>query len=121
MAYVLVDDGMAEHPKIEALSDREFRAHFRAMCWCARRGTDGHVPPQSLRTIGATPKVAASLVEAGVWDKNGDGGFVIHDWDEFNPPTDPEERKRWYGRRRARNHRKRRAEQEGEEGSWPTD
>jgi hypothetical protein len=105
VGYLLIDDGMFEHPKIEALRPQDVVAHMKAMCWSARRSTGGHVPPQSLRTIGMTRAQAERLVEGGVWETNGDGGYVIHDWEDFNPPADGEERRRWFARRRQQRRR----------------
>lgn len=104
MAYLQIDDGMAEHEKVEALTPAQFMAHFRAMCWSARRATDGHIPAHMLDGLRMTRKVADRLVEVGLWETNGNG-WVIHDWLEFNPPRDPEERKRWMAARRQRRRR----------------
>jgi len=104
MAYIQIDDGMAEHEKIEALSDKDFRAHFRAMCWAARRSTDGHIPAHMLGNLRMNAAQAGRLVSGGVWELNGDG-WVIHDWLEFNPPRDPVERERWMAARRQRRRR----------------
>ncbi len=104
MPYVLIDDGMLEHPKITALTDKDFRAHFRAMCWSARRGTDGHIPPHQLPDLRITKAQVTRFVDQGVWDLNGNG-WVIHDWTDFNPPTDPDARKRWMAARRKRRER----------------
>ena len=104
MAYLQIDDGMAEHEKIEALSPPQFMGHFRAMCWSARRGTDGHIPPHMLAGLRINKAWVSRYVEVGVWDVNGNG-WVIHDWQEFNPPSDPIERKRWMATRRQRRRR----------------
>lgn len=119
MGYVLLDDGMDEHPKIEALKDTDFRAFIRALCWSSRRQTDGHIPPHMLKALQMTKGQAQRLVEAGVLDVNGDGGWVIHGYLEHNPPSEPEARKRWFAARRSRKRRGAMAEAEGSEGSWP--
>lgn len=119
MGYVLIDDGMGEHPKIEALSDKDFRAFFRALCWSSRRQTDGHIPPHVLGALQMTKPQAARLVAAGVFDHGDDGGWVIHGYLDHNPPADPEARKRWFASRRQRKRRGHMATAEGEEGSWP--
>lgn len=97
MAWIRVDDGMMEHPKILALSDREFRAHMAALCYTGRR-RDPHIPVTSLHLFGATVKVAKRLTDVGVWDVNGDG-WVIHDWHEFNGAKTPAERSRAFRER----------------------
>ena len=83
MAWLKIDDGMMEHPKILGLSDREFRVHMKALGYTARR-RDPHVPRKALPMFEASMRHAARLEESGLWDRNGDG-WVIHDWDEYNP------------------------------------
>ena len=39
--YITVHDGMPEHPKVDALSDKAFRALVGLWCWCSRNLTDG--------------------------------------------------------------------------------
>lgn len=39
--WISVHDGMPDHPKIEALSDKAFRALVELWCWCSRNKTDG--------------------------------------------------------------------------------
>ncbi len=119
MGYVLIDDGMGEHPKIEALSDRDFRAFIRALCWSSRRQTDGHIPPQVLGALQMTKAQATRMVDAGVLNTNGDGGWVIHGYLDHNPPAEPEARKKWFASRRQRKRRGALAGAEGQEGSWP--
>lgn len=107
MGYVLIDDGLGEHPKIEALRDNDFRAFIRCLCWASRRGTDGHIPPHMLGALQMNRGQAQRMVDAGVLDTNGDGGWVIHGYLEHNPPSDPEARRRWYAARRQRERRAR--------------
>jgi hypothetical protein len=104
MAYLQIDDRMAEHQKIEALTPAQFMGHFRAMCWSARNRSDGHIPPQLLPSLRITKAWVTRYVDVGVWDVNGNG-WVVHDFLEFNPPSDPEARKRWFAARRKRRQR----------------
>jgi hypothetical protein len=82
--WVKLDDGFADHPKVRAMSDKALRAHLNALCYAARYLTDGHVPSETLRVI-AGPRITAELISVGAWDRNGDGGIVIHDYLELNP------------------------------------
>jgi len=101
--YLNVDDGMDEHPKVEALSDAAFRMHMSSMLYCARRGTDGAIPRAKARRISdtASDAIAAELVRAGVWHDIGEGCFdsrtclagspgnyVIHDFLQWNHSAD---------------------------------
>ena len=79
MAYLVLDDGFDENPKLEEISDAAFRAYVRALCYAGRNLTDGHLPARRVQSI-AAPKVLRELVAANLWEKNGDGGYVIHDY-----------------------------------------
>jgi hypothetical protein len=96
--------GFAEHRKILGLSDAAFRAHVAVMGWAGRNGTDGHVP-RAAAALYAKPPVCRALVDAGVWDALPDGSYSIHDWSEYQPPTDPAERARWFNADRQRRFR----------------
>lgn len=89
--YQLLDDGFAEHPKIMDLSDRSFRMHVAALCYCNRNLTDGVLSERSIAVLcaltSASKKHLIELVTAGVWEEHetDDGCFVIHDYLEHNP------------------------------------
>lgn len=78
-----MDDGFPEHEKVAGLSDAAFRVHVTALCWCARRETDGRVPDAVARRLGASPKIREELRRAGLWDP-GEGASHIHDYLEYN-------------------------------------
>jgi hypothetical protein len=87
MPWVKLDDRFPSHRKIALLSDRAFRLHVSAICWCAENLTDGRIADRELplvahiRGIKATAK---QLEEAGVWDRTEDG-WEIHDYLDYNP------------------------------------
>ena len=93
MSWVRIDDGFAENPKVEDLSDKSFRLHVAAMCYAGRNLTDGFVSDRALKVCGVVantgrPRVhAGELVAAGLWDRV-DGGWVIHDFTEYNPTAE---------------------------------
>ena len=122
MPYLNIDDGMPDHPKIEALSDAAFRLHVTAMAYCAQKKTDGLVPRNKARrmTDSATDGVAMELVRAGVWHDigagctcaqsiedrtcRGDGvagHYIVHDYLQWN-----HSRAWWEKRRRDQAERK---------------
>lgn len=88
MVWVRMDDGFDEHPKVLGLSDKAFRAHVSAMCYCARRLTDGVVPTARIKA-----RQARELIEAGLMSEQ-EGGYLIHDWLDFNPSKEQVESKR---------------------------
>ncbi len=78
--YITVHDGLPEHPKVEGLSDKAFRALIEFWCYCSKNMTDGKVSEKAWRKR-ATPKVRAELLENGnaVPDADGDG-IRMHDY-----------------------------------------
>ena len=105
MGYVAIQDSFGEHEKIEQLTDKDFRAFIRVICWASRRQTDGHIPLHMLSALRMSEEQVKRMVEVGVIDRNGDGGWVIHDYLDHNPPKDPGERRKWYAARRQKTHR----------------
>jgi len=75
--FITVHDGMPEHHKIEALSDKSFRALVDLWCWCSRNTTDGDVP-ESVWLKRTTPKVRAELM-AGLAEPR-PAGVYMHDY-----------------------------------------
>jgi hypothetical protein len=116
MPYLNVDDGMDEHPKVDALSDAAYRLLMASLHYCARNLTDGFLPLGRARRLTATGKdaTAAELVQAGVWHDLGEGcddpecierrtchaegrkgHYIVHDYLQWNHS------KQWWDERRA--------------------
>lgn len=76
--YIRVHDGMPDHPKVEALSDKAFRLLVATWCWCSRHLTDGRVPLAVWRKRG-TPKARRELVDAGLVELH-DDHVMMHDY-----------------------------------------
>lgn len=93
MSWVRLDDGFPEHPKISGLSDRAFRFHVAALCYCARNLTDGVIDRKAVRIIGAVVGakrplgLVQTLVNASLWGTCSDT-FVINDYLDYNPSND---------------------------------
>lgn len=77
--YIRVHDGMPDHPKVEALSDRGFRLLVEAWCWCSRHLTDGRIPLASWTKRG-THAARRELVTAGLVEDLGSEGVQMHDY-----------------------------------------
>lgn len=85
MTWVRLDDSMPEHPKMVALTDRAFRQHVSALCYCNRNLTDGAIPDTiAHRLVASGKRYAGELVTAGIWDKTTDG-YQIHDYEDYQP------------------------------------
>jgi hypothetical protein len=87
MPWVKLDDRFPSHRKIALLSDRAFRLHVSAMCWCAENLTDGRIGDRELGLVTRVRGVKATakqLEDAGLWDRTEDG-WEIHDYLDYNP------------------------------------
>lgn len=81
MAYIKLDDGWPEHPKILSLSDTARVLYVNALCYANRRLTDGEIPLAAVRLIHlrARQRHVQELLEAGLWEA-GVLGYQIHDY-----------------------------------------
>ena len=78
--YIRVDVLLPEHPKIEGLSDRAFRALVELWCYCGRNRTDGIVTDKRWKAT-STARARTELVKAGLAAPMGPGcGYVMHDY-----------------------------------------
>jgi len=71
-------------PRMDRLTDSEWRGFTRSLMFCAEHGTDGYLPPQAMRYVcpdSTTPEaLAAGLRAQGLWKPHPDGGQDIPDW-----------------------------------------
>lgn len=78
MAYVYLDDGFAENPKILAITDAALRLYIGGLCYANRQLTDGRIPTQF---VGRRHRTAEQLVKAGLWFTDDPSeGWWIHDY-----------------------------------------
>ena len=90
MPWVKLDDRFPSHRKIALLSDRAFRLHVSAICWCAENLTDGRIAERELPLVAKVRGIKATaqqLEDAGLWDRI-EGGWEIHDYLDYNPSRD---------------------------------
>lgn len=103
MAWLRLDDGFPDHPKVLELSEAKRWRWVRLLCYCARFETDGVVRPTVLRRLGLQ---ASELVALGLLDQDGDE-LRVHDFLEYNPSREDLERERERWRRSKRSSRSR--------------
>ncbi len=87
MPWVKLDDRFPSHRKVALLSDRAFRLHISAICWCSENLTDGRISDRELPLVAhirGLKATAKQLEDAGVWDRT-DDGWEIHDFLDYNP------------------------------------
>ena len=87
MAYLNLDDGFADHEKVDTLSDGAFRLHVAGLCYCAKNLTDGVVRKVKIPRLMPTyrPAYLHELTTAPkpMWLPHPDG-YVIHDYLDWN-------------------------------------
>lgn len=82
MAWVRIDDGFWSHPKVIAAGNAAIGLWIKAASYCAQHLTDGFVPDHVVPLLGGTRTQAQRLLSAKLWQK-ADGGWVFHDWDDY--------------------------------------
>ena len=86
MAWLRIDDGFAQHPKLDGWTPAQKWALVELFCYCARHRTEGHVPSDlSLLPRAVTLKVLSLAEESGIIDRDEYDGRVVHDWGTYNP------------------------------------
>ena len=103
MSWVKIDDNAPEHPKLLRLAELAKEGDKgAAACWlwvcglayCNRqRVRDGFIPAlkvAQLYPVKGAAGLAARLVEVGLWEL-AEGGYRIHDYNEYQPTTDEAE------------------------------
>lgn len=111
MAWVRIDDGFAQHPKVVGAGPLAIALHVAALCYCNRNLTDGFVPRAVARTLldweivdssGIIHTLAVTsgmsgndvtsafvislLLDAGMWIES-DRGYEIHDYLQYQPSS----------------------------------
>jgi hypothetical protein len=107
MPWAKFDDRYPWHRKVRPLSDAAFRLDVSAICWCAENLTDGVILPEHLPLVSDVKrpaKAAAELVRQQRWHDDAAGcgvcpdvpagGWVIHDYLDYNPTREKVEEDR---------------------------
>jgi len=90
MAWVRLHDGAMQDIKVSRLSDSAFRLWIRGLCYCQTALTDGLIPHEALRDMGAKRKDVDELAEQQVegrpplWERIDRFGFKVHDYLDWN-------------------------------------
>jgi hypothetical protein len=93
MTWVKLDDQFFAHPKT-IKAGRDARDLFIAgLCHCASQLTDGFVGAEIIPLIAFkagvsnAKKAVAALLSVGFWETT-EGGYLVHDYLEYNPSAD---------------------------------
>jgi hypothetical protein len=108
MSWVKLDDGFAEDDAVADLSDRAFRLHVIALCYCGRRLTNGHLDRRAVKVVcailagGRPNRWVNELVTAGLWIPVPEGEYEINKYLKYNPSREWVEAEREKARERKR-------------------
>lgn len=90
MSWVRVEDSFPLHPKVLRAGPMAAYLFVAGLCFCQRMATSGlisgsnlaHVAPE----LGHVARLAARLVEVGLWEWAGPDGqdYQVHDWSDYN-------------------------------------
>ena len=108
MTWLKTDDKFPEHRKVRRLADGAYRLHHTAMCACAKDETDGKVTEADIADMehgSRLRKHVDVLVAAGLWEVV-KGGWLIHDYLDYNPSHAALNAKRAADRERQEKYRK---------------
>ncbi len=84
MPWFRLEDTFGGHPKVDQAGNAATGLWVRCATYSAQYLLDGHIPADVARRYGK-PREINALLNAGLWIQNGDGGYVIPDYLEFNP------------------------------------
>jgi len=85
-----LDDQFMRNPKVVAAGRDARDLYIAGLCYSASSLTDGRIPTNALRMLGAdadidNPRAAAdALIAQELWELT-DDAFLIHDYLEYNP------------------------------------
>ena len=89
IAWFKVDDKLHDDKKPRKAGVAAMGRWTLAGSWCMDNLTDGFVPASvPVRWAATWRKLAAALVDAGLWCehvKDGEAGWLFHDWDKYQP------------------------------------
>lgn len=110
MTWLKNDDQFPNHRKIRRLSDGAYRLHHTAMCFVAHDETDGMIHTDDIDEMQHGRRLRrriTELVDAGVWEVVA-GGWVVHDFLDYNPSHEQLEAERAAARERQKRARSKR-------------
>lgn len=84
MTWGKVDDKLHSAVKWRATSKPARALWTTCLSWCMDQLTDGFVPDAMLSVLDGTRVEADNLIRTGLWERV-DGGYLFHDWLEYQP------------------------------------
>jgi len=91
LTWVRLDDRFRSHPKVLRAGARAAYLWICGLSYCAEQLTDGHIPleavPSLVPEFRDSAHLVKRLVEVGLWESR-DGEYVVHDYSDWQPPSD---------------------------------
>lgn len=87
MTWLRLDDQIADHPKFITAGPQAAWLWLCGLAYASRYLTDGFVPSVQVARLGSVKgalKLAERLVAVGLWER-AEGGFLIHDYHDYQP------------------------------------
>lgn len=99
MAWVRLDDGFPQHPKVIGVGPLGIAMQVAGLCYANRHLTDGFIPKAAIPTLlnfgeldehafkevgGMCWVIARKLIDAGIWEEAAQG-YQIHDYLDYQP------------------------------------
>lgn len=112
MVWVRLADDFVDHPKVSAAGPLAGWLYVCGLSYANRYATDGFIPTAQVKRLADVrepDQLAAKLVEARLWERV-QGGYMIHDYAEFQPSSAEIRRDREATAKRQAEFRRRRAE-----------
>lgn len=97
MAWVRLDDGFPEHPKVARAGDLAAWLYVCGLTYANRQATDGYIPASIVPRLTGLKNplvLAKKLVAVGLWEPADDDGYRIHDYLDYQPSSDRVRRER---------------------------
>src|SRR5699024_5357022 len=111
MAWIKLDDGFFNNPKIISVQQSAKLLYLSGLCYAGANLTDGVIPHGAVRVLAAQSDIydvsdaILELVSAGLWYEHA-RGFEIHDYLEHNTSAGEVRTKREQARVRMEERRK---------------
>ncbi|MCC7369668.1 MAG: hypothetical protein IT306_14660 [Chloroflexi bacterium] len=112
MVWVRLADDFVDHPKVSAAGPLAGWLYVCGLSYANRYATDGFIPVAQVRRLADVREpdaLATKLVEARLWERV-NGGYMIHDYAEFQPSAAEIRRDREAAAKRQAEFRRRRSE-----------
>lgn len=117
MPWFRTDDTLHSHPKPRRAGLAAMGLWVLAGSYCSQYATEGFVPAWFVTGWPSGRRHANALVNAGLWypdHRNGEDGWLFHDWEHYQMSLEEIERDRELNRERQRKFREKRRQARAE-------